>query len=116
MYTSKHLKHLKHTFASCTFSKTWQAEQCTTGSSCAIVVEKEDDIGQAAARPLVSACATPGDRAHAVPQRAHGGGDNSSRVGAASRGEAAAAAMWSWGSTSRWCGHDGGGEEGQREA
>jgi hypothetical protein len=25
---------------------------------------------------------------HAVPQRAHGGGDNNSRVGAASRGEA----------------------------
>ena len=46
-----------------------QAEHCAAGSGCAIVVEKEDASGWAAVRPLVSGCATPGNRAHAVPRR-----------------------------------------------
>jgi hypothetical protein len=80
-------------------------------------VEKEDGSGRVAMWPSVSGCAAPGDRAHAVPSAsgAHGGGDNNSRVSAASRGEAATA-LQSWGSTLWWCGHGSGGEEDRRKA
>jgi hypothetical protein len=44
-----------------------QAEHGTTGSSCAVTVEKEDASGRTAVQPLVSGCAAPGDRAHVVP-------------------------------------------------
>jgi hypothetical protein len=59
----------------------------------------------------------PDDRACAVPpvSGACDGGDNSSRVGATSRGKAVVVVR-SWGSTSRWCRRGGGGEEGVREA
>jgi hypothetical protein len=70
----------------------------------------------AAQRP-VSSCVALSGRACAVPPAsdARGGGDNSSRVGVASRGEVAAVVR-SWGSTPRPCEHGGGGEEGRREA
>jgi hypothetical protein len=53
------------------------------------------DRGGEGGRQRAGGCAAPSDRAHAVPlvSGARGGGDNNSRVGAALRGEAAAA-VW----------------------
>jgi hypothetical protein len=111
-----HLKQLQHAYETSETFETYaciihfqqnlagrRAEHCTTGSSYAVVVEKEDGSEQAAMGPSMSGCVVPGNRACAVPQTsgARGGGDNSNRVGAASRGEAASAVR-SWGSTPRW--------------
>jgi hypothetical protein len=97
-------KYLKHTLATCAFSKTWQSggvEHCTAGYGCAVMVE-EDDSGR----------------------RHRGGADNNSWVGATSRGEATVT-MRAWGNTSRRAGaavverkadKRRGGEEGMREA
>ena len=62
---------------------------------CAVAVEKEDGSGWAAAWPLVSGCAAPGDRAHAVPQQV--------------------VPMVEAATTGSGCGHDSGGKEGQWE-
>jgi hypothetical protein len=125
-----HLKHLQHTFEISETLETYacnirfqqnlavrQAKHCTSGSDCAVMVEKEDGSGRAATRPPVSSCTALGNRAHAVPLASgvRDGGDNNIQVGAASRGEVIVA-MRSWGSTLRWYGRDNNGDEGRQEA
>jgi len=85
-----YLKHLQYTFETSKTLETYacnmrfqqnlaaRREHCTARSGYAVAVGKEDDSGWAAAWPLVSGCAAPGDRAHAVPPAsgARGGGSN----------------------------------------
>jgi hypothetical protein len=120
----QHTSETSETLETYTFNMRFQqnlaarrAEHCTAGSGCGIVVEKEDGSGRVTMWPPMSDYAAPGDRTHAVPPAsgARGGGDNNSRVGAASHGEATMV-VGSWGSTPCWCGRGSGGEEGWREA
>jgi hypothetical protein len=85
----KHVKHFKHTLATCAFQQNLvsrRTEHHTTRSSCAVAVEKEDSSRRTTALPPAS-----GTRS---------GGDSGGWTVATSRGEATAA-MRAQGSTPR---------------